>query len=111
MKNLLFICSRNQWRSPTAETMWRKHTDYNARSAGTSPRARKTVGTDDIRWADVIFVMEQKHKNRLKAEFTRVLEHKVVHVLDIPDDYKYMEPALLDELETAVNGFLGSHCL
>ncbi len=88
MKNLLFICSRNQWRSPTAETMWRNHPDYSVRSAGTSPKARKTVSAKDIRWADVIFVMEQKHKNRLKAEFTRVMDYQLVHVLDIPDDYK-----------------------
>ncbi len=106
MKNLLFICSRNQWRSPTAETIWRKHPDFNAKSAGTSPRARKTVGPADIRWADLIFVMEQKHKNKLKAEFTRMLDHKTVHVLDIPDDYKYMDPELVQELEALVWPYL-----
>ncbi|WP_086932849.1 low molecular weight protein tyrosine phosphatase family protein [Agarilytica rhodophyticola] len=108
MRNLLFICSRNQWRSPTAEAIWRKHPDFNAKSAGTSPRAKKTVSPADIRWADVIFVMEQKHKNRLKAEFTRMLDHKPVHVLDIPDEYKYMDPELVQELETVVGVYLES---
>ncbi len=108
MKNLLFICSRNQWRSPTAETMWRKHPDFNVKSAGTSPRAKKTVGPADIRWADMIFVMEQKHKNRLKAEFTRMLDRKPIHVLDIPDEYQYMDPELVQELENLVEPFLGS---
>jgi len=108
MKNLLFICSRNQWRSPTAEAIWRKHPDFNAKSAGTSPRAKKTVGPADIRWADMIFVMEQKLKNRLKAEFTRMLDHKPVHVLDIPDEYQYMDPELVQELESLVGPFLGS---
>ena len=108
MKNLLFICSRNQWRSPTAETIWRKHPDFNVKSAGTSPRAKKTVGPADIRWADMIFVMEQKHKNRLKAEFTRMLDHKPIHVLDIPDEYQYMDPELVQELENLVEPFLGS---
>ncbi len=106
MKNLLFICSRNQWRSPTAEAIWRKHPDFNAKSAGTSPRAKKTVSPTDIRWADVIFVMEQKHKNRLKSEFTRMLDHKSIHVLDIPDEYKYMDPDLIQELESAVGAYL-----
>lgn len=108
MQNLLFICSRNQWRSPTAESIWRKHPDFNAKSAGTSPRAKKTVSPADICWADVIFVMEQKHKNRLKAEFTRLLNHKPVHVLDIPDEYKYMDPELVQELESVVGRYLDS---
>ena len=107
MKNLLFICSRNQWRSPTAETIWRKHPDFNVKSAGTSPRAKKTDSSAEIRWADMIFVMEQKHKNRLKAEFTRMLDHKPVHVLDIPDEYQYMEPELIQELEGSVGSCLG----
>ncbi len=107
MKNLLFICSRNQWRSPTAETIWRKHPDFNVKSAGTSPRAKKTVSSADIRWADMIFVMEQKHKSRLKAEFTRMLDHKPVHVLDIPDEYQYMDPELIQELEGSVGSCLG----
>jgi predicted protein tyrosine phosphatase len=107
MKNVLFICSRNQWRSPTAETVWRKHPDISVRSAGTSPNARKTVGPADIRWADVIIVMEQKHKNRLVAEFTRLLDHKPIHVLDIPDEYKYMDPELVEILEDSVGGCLG----
>ena len=104
--NLLFICSRNQWRSPTAESIWRKQSGFNARSAGTSPRAKKTVSSTDISWADVIFVMEQKHKNRLKAEFTRMLDHKTLHVLDIPDEYQYMDPELIDELESRVWPYL-----
>lgn len=108
MKNLLFICSRNQWRSPTAEAIWRKHPDFNAKSAGTSPRAKKTVSPADIRWANMIFVMEQKHKNRLKAEFTRMLDHKPIHVLDIPDEYKYMDPELVQELESVVGAYLES---
>jgi predicted protein tyrosine phosphatase len=107
MKNVLFICSRNQWRSPTAETVWRKHPDISVRSAGTSPNARRAIGPADIRWADVIIVMEQKHKNRLVAEFTRLLDHKPIHVLEIPDEYKYMDPELVEILEDSVGNCLG----
>ncbi|HUE91646.1 phosphotyrosine protein phosphatase [Pseudomonas sp.] len=107
MKNVLFICSRNQWRSPTAETVWRKHPDISVRSAGTNPSARRTVSAVDIHWADVIVVMEQKHKNRLVAEFTRLLEHKPIYVLDIPDEYKYMDPELVEMLEESVSSYLG----
>ena len=54
-----FACSRNQWRSPTAEQVWRRHPAVSVRSAGTSPNARRTVSTGDLRWADVVFVMER----------------------------------------------------
>ncbi|QJP08861.1 low molecular weight protein tyrosine phosphatase family protein [Pseudomonas multiresinivorans] len=106
MTNLLFICSRNQWRSPTAESMWRRRAGFAARSAGTSPNARRPVSPADIRWADVIFVMERKHQQRLQAEYSRLLEHKRLHVLDIPDDYRYMAPELITILEDTVTACL-----
>ncbi|OZG70281.1 phosphotyrosine protein phosphatase [Hahella sp. CCB-MM4] len=105
--NLLFICSRNQWRSPTAEEIWKKDPNFNVRSAGTSQKARKTVSSNDVSWADIIFVMEKKHKNRLFAEFSRMLEFKPVYVLDIPDEYKYMDPELVSEIEERVGLILG----
>lgn len=105
-KNLLFICSRNQWRSPTGEEVWRRKSGYQARSAGTSPKAKRTVSSADIRWADIIFVMEKKHKNRLIAQFTRMLDHKPIYILDIPDEYQYMDQALIAELEDKVGAII-----
>lgn len=104
--NLLFICSRNQWRSPTGEEIWHKRPGFNARSAGTSPNARKTVSAADIRWADHIFAMEKKHRNRLMAEFSQILEQKPIHILDIPDEYQYMDPELVDEIDAKVSHIL-----
>jgi len=48
MKNILFICSHNQWRSPTAEKVYSKDPRVHARSAGTSPKARHTVNAKII---------------------------------------------------------------
>ncbi|MFY9259725.1 MAG: phosphotyrosine protein phosphatase [Gallionella sp.] len=106
IKNVLFICSRNQWRSPTAEQVWRRHAELSVRSAGTSPNARHKVSVADIRWSDVIFVMEEKHKSRIVAEFTRLLENKAVYVLDIPDEYKYMDPELIEQIKQSVGEIL-----
>lgn len=106
-QNVLFICSRNQWRSPTAEQVFRKHPMLAVRSAGTSPNARRTVSPDDIAWANVILVMEEKHKSRLKAQFKRLLDGRAVHVLDIPDDYQYMDPELVEQLQQCVPSLLG----
>ena len=104
--NLLFICSRNQWRSPTAEKVWSNIPNFKAKSAGTSPNAKKVVSLADIRWADFVFVMEEKHKNRLIAKLTNWIEHKQIYILDIPDNYKYMDLELVKEIEEKVSDFL-----
>ena len=106
MQNLLFICSRNQWRSPTAEKIYSRDPRVNARSAGTSPRAKRTVNAKDLQWADLIFVMEYKHKDRLKAEYNRVLQYKKIIVLDIPDDYLYMDEELVEILKQSIEGYI-----
>ena len=105
--HVLFICSRNQWRSPTAERVWRRHPLLSVRSAGNSPNARRRVCADDIAWSSVIMVMEEKHKSRLKAEFARALEGRVIHVLDIADDYQFMDPELVEQIEQSVASLLG----
>ena len=107
MKNILFICSRNQWRSPTGEQVWKNHPALSVRSAGTSPRARRTVNARDVQWADTIFVMEEKHKSRMKAQFTRILSYKDIQILDIPDEYQYMDEELVDLIELSVGSYLG----
>ena len=105
--NALFVCSRNQWRSPTAEQVWRKDPMVRARSGGTSPNARHPVSAADIEWADQIFVMEEKHKSRLMASYRDLISHKPVHVLDIPDEYKYMDAELVEQLQQSVGDILG----
>jgi predicted protein tyrosine phosphatase len=105
-QNILFICSRNQWRSPTAEKIYSRDERVNVRSAGTSPRAKKTVNAKDIQWADTIFVMEHKHRDRLKASFSRLLQYKKIVVLDIPDVYQYMDEALIECLKVSVEEWL-----
>ena len=62
---VLFVCSFNQWRSPTAERLFRDDPRCEARSAGVSPRARRRVGPQDLDWADLVFVMESSHRDRI----------------------------------------------
>jgi predicted protein tyrosine phosphatase len=65
LPNLLFICSKNQWRSPTAELLFKNHPTHQARSAGTSDKARIRISQKLIDWGDIVFVMERKHKQLL----------------------------------------------
>jgi predicted protein tyrosine phosphatase len=104
---VLFICSRNQWRSPTAEQIWRRDNRLSVRSAGTSSSARKRVTETDIAWAEIIFVMESKHRARLVQDFGALLEDKALHILDIPDEYTYMDPELVEILEHQIAALLG----
>jgi len=103
---VLFICSRNQWRSPTAEKLWQNHPGVLARSAGTSPNARRTVSVKDLEWAEVIFVMEDKHKSRLMTDYRHIIEYKPLHVLDIPDEYQFMDAELVEILRESVTAIL-----
>ncbi len=104
--NLLFICSKNQWRSPTAAKIFSKSPPHQARSAGTSSKARRKITQEDVKWADVIMLMEQKHKQRLLANFPDLLKFKELHVLDIPDNFQFMDAERVELLQSAVGGIL-----
>ncbi len=104
--NILFICSRNQWRSPTAERIFAEGYGLHTRSAGTSRHAKHTISVRDIAWADQIFVMESRHKQQIKEKFSKQLQHKKVFVLDIPDDYQYMDPELIELIQFALLPYL-----
>ena len=101
--NVLFVCSKNQWRSPTGEAIYRQHPLVNARSAGTSSKARHHISHVDIKWADIIFVMEPKHRQRLLADFPEAMRYRELHVLNIEDNYQFMDSELIDEIKSAVD--------
>ena len=104
---LLFVCSRNRMRSRTAEKIFSGIPGYEVRSAGTQPQARIVVNEGHIGWADIIFVMEKSHLNRLRQDFPGALDGKRVIALHIPDEYQFMQPELIEELETQVALHLG----
>jgi protein-tyrosine phosphatase len=104
--NLLFICSRNQWRSPTAEAVYKNHSSIKVKSAGTEPSARIKLNSKMIEWADIIFVMEKKHKQRITEKFPSEISHKQIVVLDIPDEYQFMDEELIEELKSKVDLYL-----
>jgi predicted protein tyrosine phosphatase len=105
-QKLLFICSRNEIRSLTAETMYQGFPGYSVKSAGTEPGARIRVNEGHIGWADIIFVMEKKHGRILRENFGEELGGKRIICLHIPDNYRFMEPALIDELKAALADYV-----
>ena len=104
--NILFVCSRNKWRSRTAETIFRNNQKHSVKSAGTEHDARIKVTEKLIGWSDLIFVMEKRHRERLKEKFGSLADTKEIIILDIQDKYKYMDPELIEILETSVSPYL-----
>jgi predicted protein tyrosine phosphatase len=73
---------------------------------GTQPNARIVITEGHIGWADLIFVMEKSHLNRIRERFPDALEDKKVIALHIPDEYEYMEEDLLDELRAKLAPYI-----
>lgn len=104
--NILFVCSRNQWRSPTAENIYKNRSGISVKSAGTEPSARIKLNSKIIGWADIIFAMEKKHKQRMLENFPVETMRKKIVILDIPDEYKYMDQELIDEIQSKVDDYI-----
>jgi predicted protein tyrosine phosphatase len=105
-RKVLFVCSRNRWRSLTAEKIFHGAPGVEARSAGTETNARIKITAGHISWADIIFVMEKKHLRRLQDRFREEISQKHIVCLHIPDDYQFMQPELVDLLEAGVSPHL-----
>ena len=106
MKRALFICTQNRLRSPTAEQVFASWPDVESDSAGLGNDAEVPLSTEQLDWANIIFVMEKTHRSRLGQNFRAHLNGKRVICLDIPDDYQYMQPELVKLLEAKAGKFL-----
>jgi predicted protein tyrosine phosphatase len=104
--NLLFICSENRLRSPTGEEVFSNYEGINAIGCGTNTDAQTTVSGDLIEWADIVFVMEKSHRNKVSKKFKDLLKGKKLVCLDIPDEYERMDPFLVRLLENRVTRHL-----
>lgn len=106
---VLFVCAMNQWRSPTAERLYCTDARLEVRSAGTRAGARRRVSEGDLRWADVVFVMERE-QGKWIIEFFSDLELPPIRVLDVPDEYSFMDDRLQEELRRAIDPELVELC-
>ncbi len=100
--HILFVCGRNQWRSPTAEAIYRADPRLEVRSAGVSPQSPRQVSLTDIQWADLILVMEWKYKERIRA-IGGGMRLPPIQCLAIPDKYRFMDEALVARIKTAAD--------
>jgi predicted protein tyrosine phosphatase len=99
---LLFVCTYNQSRSATAAVVFSGYDRCNVASAGLHKTAVSVLTPRLVEWADVIFVMEPAQRWKLRLKFGKLVRGKQVVCLNIPDQYQYMEPELVDVLERKV---------
>ncbi len=107
MRCVLFVCSQNRLRSPTAEQVFAGLPGVEVASAGLAPTAECRISPELLEWADTIFVMEKVHRRKLREKFGRYLKDQRIVCLDIPDEYEFMDPELVRLLHEKVSGRLG----
>ena len=69
MKRVLFICTQNRLRSPTAEHLFANRPCHEVRSAGVDIAATTPVSAELLELTDVLFVMNQVHRSNPKRRF------------------------------------------
>ena len=105
-RNYLFVCSQNRLRSPTAEHIFADVPGIVSLSAGTNRDAEAPLTDEVVAWADVIFVMERAHRKKVQTKHRSALKDKRLVVLDIPDEYEFMEPRLVRLLRAKMRRWL-----
>jgi predicted protein tyrosine phosphatase len=105
---ILFVCGKNRLRSPTAEAIFAEYPGLEVDSVGVDRDADNPIGIEAIQWADLILVMEKTHRRKIQNKFQTVLRHKRLVCLDIPDNYEYMQPELVEILTKKVLPLLGT---
>jgi predicted protein tyrosine phosphatase len=106
LKRILFVCSQNRLRSPTAEQVFSAYPQIECSSAGTNNDAENPLTAELVEWADIIFVMEKMHRNKVSAKYKQQLKNKRMICLDIPDNYEFMDPELVTLLKNKVPRFI-----
>lgn len=99
---VLFVCARNRRRSLTAEHLFRDDPRVEVRSAGLRGDANRRIRESDLRWADAVYVMERSHQRQL-AELFPSADLPRTEVLDIPDDFEYMDATLQEMLKLTLD--------
>jgi predicted protein tyrosine phosphatase len=106
VKHLLFICGANKLRSPTSEHIFSTWPDVETDSAGLNAISEQQLLSEQVEWANIIFVMEKSQRSKVSTRFRKYLKGKRIVCLDIPDNYAFMDPELVRLLEARVKPFL-----
>jgi len=99
---VLFICSAGILRSATAAHVFAAK-GYNTRCAGSEEYALIPVTGDLLLWADKIVFVNKENYASVATKFPLEEFKGKIKVLDISDQYNYMDPVLVNILERQVS--------
>lgn len=103
--NILVVCGRNKKRSRTAEHIFKNDDRFKIRSVGLSPSSDRKISENDLRWANIVFVMEQDQREKIWDIYKNIILPNI-EVLNIEDDYEFMDPELIEMLTERINDTL-----
>ena len=102
----LFICHYNRKRSATAERLFSKDPSLEVLSAGTSDEAMVQVNQRMLEWADIVFIMDEDQRADLARMFPGLAAASRAVMLQIKDDYHFLDPELVKLLQERVTPHL-----
>jgi|JFJP01.1.fsa_nt_gi predicted protein tyrosine phosphatase len=103
---LLFVCSQNRLRSPTAEILF-DNERFETDSAGLNEDANQLITVDLLLWSDIIFCMEKSHKKKLSKLLKHYNIDRQLICLNIPDEFEFLESGLIELLNKKVYDYFG----
>lgn len=103
--NILVVCGRNKKRSRTAEHIFKNDNRFSIRSAGLSPKSDRKISENDLSWADLVFVMENEQRTKIWDLYSH-MELPAIEILNISDDYEFMNEELIEMLSDRINSSL-----
>ena len=106
-REILFVCTANQQRSPTAERMYNDAPRFEVRSAGTHAFSGNDITADILNWADTVVVMEERHPGEIRTRFPSEAEETEIVVLDVPDIFQYIDQRLQPEIRDRFEVMVG----
>jgi predicted protein tyrosine phosphatase len=99
-KKVLTVCSAGLLRSATLANFLVKEYEYNVRNCGTvESYALIPISEALVCWADEIVFVNKENYRQVEKELKDILTEdgmKKIKVLDIPDDYMFNDPELLE---------------
>ncbi|UCE03033.1 MAG: phosphotyrosine protein phosphatase [Candidatus Latescibacterota bacterium] len=107
-RRILFVCSQNSLRSPTAEQLYRDNARLKVRSAGVDRGATQRLTAEMLDWAEEVFVFEWEQSDEIRRQFPEQYSSVTIECLNVPDDYGFMEPALVTLLAKRLTPYLGA---
>jgi predicted protein tyrosine phosphatase len=105
LPNILVVCGRNKRRSRTAEHIFKTDSRFHIRSAGISPSSDRRLSEKDLVWADLVLVMDADQRSRIRDLYKQTPLPKI-EILDIPDEYEFMDEELIGLLKDRINDSL-----